>query len=69
MGFFSREDRELFFNVLAKRFNIKVKDENQKKQPLQIEMVRDNFNHIVSALKLYEMKQVKLEEQVQALTV
>lgn len=49
-----KEDKEEIFNQLAKQFNIKVVDQNMKKQPMHIEMVRDNFNQIVSALKVYE---------------
>ena len=56
LSFFSREDRENVFNELAKHYNIKISDDNQKKKPMQIEMVRDNFNSIVSALKVYESK-------------
>ena len=33
---------------------ISKNDQNMKKQPMHIEMVRDNFNQIVSALKVYE---------------
>ena len=35
-----KEDREQFFNSMAKQFNIKVANINTKKQPMQIEMVR-----------------------------
>ena len=47
---------------MAKQFNIKISEENKKTKPLHIEMVRDNFNSIVSALRVYEQKQVALEE-------
>jgi acetolactate synthase small subunit len=54
----SKGDREELLNSLANKFGIKVEDINKKKQPLHIEMVRDNFNQIVSTLKVYELKQV-----------
>ena len=53
----SKQDREELFNTVAQKFQIKVQDLNKKKQPMHIEMVRDNFNHIVSTLKIYEIKQ------------
>jgi hypothetical protein len=36
---------------------------------MHIEMVRDNFNHILSALKVYEQKQQVLEENIKSLQV
>ena len=59
MSLFSREDRQVVFNDLAKSFNIKVDVVNRKPahKPMHIEMVKDNFNSIVSALKMYQNKQ------------
>ena len=62
LSLFNRSDRDNFFNDMAKQFNVKVKDENKQTKPLHIEMVRDNFHSIVSALRVYEQKQVALEE-------
>ena len=67
LSFYSREDREGVFNELAKHYSIKIGDENQKKKPMQIEMVRDNFNSIVSALKVYEKKQMAMEDTIKEL--
>ena len=64
-----KEDREELMNKIAAQFQIKIKDLNQKKQPMHIEMVRDNFNHILSALKVYEQKQQVLEENIKSLQV
>ena len=63
----SKGDREELLNSLANKFGIKVEDINKKKQPLHIEIVRDNFNQIVSTLKVYELKQVQLEEEIKQL--
>jgi F0F1-type ATP synthase delta subunit len=52
----SKDDRQLLFNDIAKQFNVKVNDENQINKPLHIELVKDNFNSIMSALKFYEQK-------------
>ena len=41
---------------MAKQYNIKVDDPNIKSKPMQIEMVRNNFNSIVSTLKVYVQK-------------
>ena len=51
-----KPQREQLINDLARQYNIKITDWNTKKQPMHIEMVRDNFNQIVSALKIYEEK-------------
>lgn len=56
LGYMSRDDRQEFFNMMAKQYNIKVDDPNIKSKPMQIEMVRNNFNSIVSTLKVYEQK-------------
>ena len=56
LGYMMRDDRSLFFNLMAKQYNIKIDDENQKQKPMHIEMVRNNFNSIVSTLKVYEQK-------------
>jgi lipoate-protein ligase A len=54
LGYYSREDRAIFFNNMAKQYNIKIDEANLTKKPLHIEMVRNNFNSIVSTLKVYE---------------
>lgn len=54
LSLLNKEDRQEFFNDMGRQFNMKVEDE--KKQPLYIETVRDNFNQIVAALKLYDVK-------------
>ena len=58
LGYMMRDDREQFFNSMAKQYNIKIEDANQKQKPMHIEMVRNNFNSIVSTLKVYEQKQI-----------
>ena len=58
LGYMMRDDREKFFNSMAKQYNIKIDDGNQKQKPMHIEMVRNNFNSIVSTLKVYEQKQI-----------
>lgn len=57
----SKDDRQLIFNDIAKQFNVKVNDENQINKPLHIELVKDNFNSIMSALKFYEQKQNRID--------
>ena len=56
LGYMMRDDRAVFFNSMAKQYNIKIDNENQKQKPMHIEMVRNNFNSIVSTLKVYEQK-------------
>jgi hypothetical protein len=58
LGFFTREDRAVCFNDMAKRFNIKVDVENDKSKPMHIEMVKNNFSSIISSLRVYEAKQM-----------
>ena len=67
LSFYSREDREAVFNELAKHYSIKIGEENQDRKPMQIEMVRDNFSSIVSALKVYEKKQIVMEDTIKEL--
>ena len=67
LSLLGKEDREQMFNTMAKQFNIKIQDINQKKQPMHIEMVRQNFSKIVSALKVYETKQLELEKEIKTL--
>ena len=56
LGFFTREDRAICFNDMAKRFNIKIDVENDKSKPMHIEMVKNNFQSIISTLRVYEQK-------------
>ena len=56
-------------NKMAKQFGIKVNDENAKRAPLHMEQVRNNFNNILTTMKIYEQKQMTLEESIGDLKV
>lgn len=57
----TQEMRASLLNKYAEQYGIKL-IEPTKKLPISLEMVKNNFREVVNSLKLYEHKQIQLEQ-------
>ena len=57
----TQEMRTSLLNRFAEQYGIKL-IEATKKLPISLEMVKNNFREVVNSLKLYEYKQIQLEQ-------
>ena len=62
-----KDQRSIIFNSLARQFNIKVAPQNKEEKPMHIEVVRDNFHAIKTALKHQEQRANELESKLEAI--
>lgn len=73
LGLLQRDERQMVFNDLSNIFNIRLATDSKRSRsshhnkPMHIEMVKNNFNSIVTALKKSQYKQQVLERQMRSI--